>query len=189
MTPTFEQITEFLNYNMNSGVITWIKPSSTKTACGDVAGCMDGKGYLAIKIFNRIYRAHRLAWFLHFGEFPDGDIDHINGIRTDNRISNLRKATRSENLQNLKTPSTNKSGFIGVSFCKTRNKWRASIRPCVGQQKSLGYFLTKEDASKAYLEAKQKYHSFNPVPRCADCHMEKSAAKSADAKNPASSVR
>lgn len=84
-------------------------------------------------------------------------VDHINGNSLDNRISNMRVVTHSQNLKNLKVNARNKSGFKGVSFIKNDKKWLASIQ-VNGKSKSLGRYLTKEDAYKAYCDASKEFH-------------------------------
>lgn len=100
--------------------------------------------------------AHRLAWALHFGRWPDQAIDHINGDRTDNRIANLRLATVAENTRNGKRRSTNTSGYKGVSLTEN-GQWRATI-VAGGRQSYLGRFSTAEDAHAAYVKAASRLH-------------------------------
>lgn len=108
--------------------------------------------------------AHRLAWFWVHGEWPPQDIDHINGNRGDNRIANLRLATRSDNCRNM-APRRNKRGrLLGANFHKPTNKWAAQIR-YDGKAHWLGVFDTEEEAHLAYLKAKAEHHSFQPIPR------------------------
>ena len=102
-------------------------------------------------------KAHRLAWFFVYGEWPQKQIDHINGNKSDNRISNLRLATASQNLSNKGITKSNTSGYKGVSFNRTKKKWMASIK--VNKKSiNLGYFLTPEEASEAYKAAAIKHH-------------------------------
>jgi hypothetical protein len=105
------------------------------------------------------YLAHRLAWLYVYGHMPECHIDHINGIKSDNRIKNLRLATSVENNQNIaKATKASKSGVRGVCYDKRRNKWFSQIT--VNYKKiSLGRFNTIEEASQKYLDAKKKYHS------------------------------
>jgi hypothetical protein len=91
-------------------------------------------------------------------------IDHINGVSSDNRICNLREATISENGQNRKRGKNNTSGFTGVSWHKSKNKWCSQIR-VNGDLIALGSFDTPQEANDAYLLAKSKLHPFNPIPR------------------------
>lgn len=106
------------------------------------------------------YFAHRLLWALEFGSWPDGEIDHINGSRTDNRISNLRCVTSLENARNLARPRNNTSGVIGVSFRKSANKWYAYIR-VHETMISLGFFDEFQDAVRARKAAERAY-GFHP---------------------------
>lgn len=160
---TQKDVRDLFYYNENTGVFLWrIKTSNIKP--GMRAGCDNGYGYIQVSIRNNLYLQHRLVWLYVYGEFPPYDIDHINGIRDDNRITNLRKCTRSENFQNLSMRKTNKSGYIGVSWHKKSGKWRSYIS-CNNKTTHLGLFDTPEEASKAYLKAKSDLHTFNPVPR------------------------
>lgn len=93
---------EYLHYNPNTGIFTWIKLSSkySRIKIGQKAGCNNGAGYICIEINNKNYKAHRLAWYLYYGTWPKGQIDHINGVKEDNRINNLRDVTSSTNSKN-----------------------------------------------------------------------------------------
>ncbi|UOF79269.1 endonuclease [Caudoviricetes sp.] len=99
--------------------------------------------------------AHRLAWVYMFEHEPVGDIDHINMVKSDNRLLNLREATRSQNKANEGLRSTNTSGFRGVS--KSNSKWAASIW-MNGKQRVIGRYANKEDAAKAYDAMALKIH-------------------------------
>ena len=104
------------------------------------------------------YLGYRLAWLYVHGKLPDGDIDHINGKPSDDRIKNLRDVSRSVNLQNQRAArSNNSSGLLGVFFQKTMNKWTSKIQ-LDWKTKSLGYFDTAEEAHAAYLKAKRELH-------------------------------
>jgi hypothetical protein len=106
--------------------------------------CLDGHGYLMGRIFNKSYKAHRVLWALYYGEWPKDQIDHLNGVRNDNRIINLRSVSQSENNRNMKMRSDNKSGCVGVSFDSSRGKWMARINST-----NIGRFDTVEDAAAA----------------------------------------
>ena len=93
--------------------------------------------------------AHRVIWALHNGAWPDGQIDHINGDKSDNRIENLRVVTTSQNGMNRGKPSDNTSGYKGVVWDKSRSKWKATIG-FRGKVHNIGRYDTKEDAIKAY---------------------------------------
>ncbi len=116
------------------------------------------KGYITVKIGKKNMLAHRIIYFLYHSEWPQADIDHINGIRNDNRIVNLRAVNRSINQQNQRAPrSNNTTGFLGVSHRKDLGKYRASIG-VDGIKRSLGVFDTPELAHAAYVEEKRKIH-------------------------------
>jgi len=110
-----------------------------------------------VLVLGKRYSAHRLAWLFVHGTFPANTIDHINGAGEDNRIINLREATRSDNARNARTSKRNTSGLKGVNFRPDRKKWRASIRV---NRKSihLGLFSTREEAHAAYVAAAASLH-------------------------------
>ena len=149
------RLRELFNYDSNTGLFTWRHAVSNKLA-GSIAGS-DNHGYRQIKIDRKPYQAHRLAWCYVYGNWPPDMIDHINGIKNDNRIANLRLATNQENQQNRRAPQKN-NPYIGVCWHKGRQLWQAQIR-VHGMPKHLGYFATAEDASAAYLTVKRKEHT------------------------------
>jgi hypothetical protein len=164
-TLTIERLRHVLSYEPETGLFTWRRPRGRGIKEGDVAGSVDpGRGYRRIKVDYRIYLAHRLAWFYVHSEWPTVCLDHANGVCDDNRLTNLRPATMSENQQNRRTPGTNTSGFIGASFNKQRGNWTAQIS-VNGKRHRLGSFRTPEEAHQAYLMAKQSLHTFNPEVR------------------------
>ena len=114
------------------------------------------KGYYRIELGGRRYFAHRLAWYLHYGEWPSAMIDHINGDRKDNRIANLRLANQSQNSANAKRYSNNSTGYKGVSE-RRPGQFRASVRKD-GKLRHLGTFSTPEAAYDAYVEAANDLH-------------------------------
>lgn len=155
---TQERLKELLHYNPETGILVWISNSGSRGNynAGAVAGGKHKCGYLHTHIDRKAYLIHRLAWLYVYGHFPPHHIDHINGVRCDNRISNLRLATESENAQNRRLPQkNNKIGMIGVS--KHRGRYRASIS-MNKKWHFLGSFDTSEEASKAYLKAKRLLH-------------------------------
>jgi hypothetical protein len=151
-----EDMKKYLSYSPETGLFHWILASSDKTKIGDIAGCLRDDGYIKIKIFGKNYLAHRLAWLFTHGEWPKEEIDHINRVRNDNRIENLRSILKRQQQQNMKLREKSTSGFVGVSQRKN-GKWRAHIT-IMGKFISLGVFDTPEAASNAYLEAKAKHH-------------------------------
>ena len=156
---TLERAREVFHYDENTGALTWAMRPAFRCHIGDIAGGIDNKGYCSVKIDGKSYKHHRLIWFLTIGAWPSGEIDHINGIPTDNRWANLREATHAQNMQNQRRAmKKNSSGFLGVSRRKDRkDSWRAQIE-VNGKNKSLGCFRTPELAHIAYVEAKRKLH-------------------------------
>lgn len=159
---TQQELKELLNYDELTGDFIWIKSSAKRTdLVGKLAGSKSIRdGYIRIFIKGKSYLAHRLAWLYRIGQFNKIDIDHINGNRSDNRICNLREATRSINLQNLKKAKSDNlsSGFLGVCFDKKIGKYRSAIT-LDGNRKHLGYFETAQKAHEAYLNEKRIIHA------------------------------
>lgn len=163
MTITQERLKELLYYDPETGVFTWTFHNKFNAHKGKPC-TYTANGRVQIMIKGKPYLAHRLAWLYVNGSFPSKHIDHINGDPVDNRISNLREATPTENAQNTRIRSDNTSGFPGVRLDTKKGKWHAQIRYC-GKRYHLGFYPEKELAIRAYLAAKKKLHTFNPVPR------------------------
>lgn len=157
---TQERLRELLSYCPEAGQFTWIKPTTRRVSVGDKAGTTDAGGYVVIKIDGTLYKAHRLAWLYETGRMPAHFTDHINGIRSDNRICNLREADSTLNAQNTrKARKDNKSSkFLGVSLEKGSGKWIASIATDGKPSKKIGRFSTEAEAAAAYVEAKRSFH-------------------------------
>ena len=148
---------ELIDYNLETGVFT-NKVLRKPCKVGKLLGTTDPKGYIRIGINNKVYAAHRLAWLYVYGEMPKNQIDHINGIRNDNRIVNLRDIQSQWNTQNQhKAPKNSKTGYLGVSWSKQKNKYRSAI-VVDGKQKHLGFFDNKETASQMYEMHKKLLH-------------------------------
>jgi len=154
---TQERLKELLHYDHDTGVFTRIYSTSKRIKVGDVAGSLDKKGYIVIGINGKIYKSHRLAWLYVYGTWPKEFIDHVNGIRNDNRIVNLREATWTENMRNRSVHINNTSGFRCVTWNKDKCKWQSYFR-LNGKQKHLGLFDTAEDASDAYHQWAKLVH-------------------------------
>ena len=151
-------VIERLSYDSRTGLFRWKSRASPHVPKGSKAGSLHKKtGYVKIKILGRDYRAHRLAWLIVYGSFPPDQIDHINGIKHDNRISNLRAVTHAENSRNRSLDIRNKSGYTGITYNKKTNKWIAQIG---GTRKrvNLGYFDNLEDAVEARRIAEINYN-------------------------------
>lgn len=141
-----------LKYNPETGVIVW-SIARQDIRAGAVAGTIDTNGYRKIMLNRRYYGAHRIAWLLTYGAWPDGIIDHIDGDQSNNRLSNLRLSNTSLNAANKKRPSTNTSGFKGASLIKSTGKYGAYIK-VNGKSMALGTkFLTPKEAHDAYINA------------------------------------
>lgn len=148
---TVEQLREILNFNPETGLFTWKRPRR-RCKVGDVAGSPHAMGYLQIGVAQQKFLVHRLAWFYVHGVWPPEQIDHIDGNRTNNAISNLRLASRSDNQCNRGVSRNNTTGRKGVRFEARKGLWRAEIQ-YRGERKWLGYFDNAEDASVAYQTA------------------------------------
>lgn len=135
---------------------TWNKRFANKPAFTEVMH----NGYSRGRIFLIGVRAHWAAWAISTGAYPKGEIDHINGVRGDNRFKNLREVSRSENLKNAARRSDNTSGVTGVSWSKRRNRWIASIN-VDSKVKYLGSFRTLDSAASARKAAEKRY-GFHP---------------------------
>jgi hypothetical protein len=150
------ELRTWLSYDPASGHLTWLKRSG-HIKPGTVAGTPHSLGYIILKLRTRRYYAHRLAWAIHFGEWPPEQIDHINGNGRDNRIVNLRLANNSQNNTNHLGPRRNNtSGMTGVYWRKPEHKWVAQI-VVDGRHITLGRFDTRLRAVMARLEAEAKY--------------------------------
>jgi len=136
-----------LDYDPATGIFRW-RETRPKVVVGAVAGTLQ-HSYWMIHFRGVDYHAHRLAWLYMRGRWPDGDIDHRNGNRLDNRIDNLREATRSQNNANTRLPRHNTSGFKGVSYYRQTGRWMAYIRH-EGRRYYLGMFTTAGEAAAAY---------------------------------------
>lgn len=164
---------QLLSYSPSSGKLTWlhrcaasplfshlsekrIEYWNSRWAGKEAFTATQGQGYLVGSVMGRPLRAHRVAWAIYYGDWPEGHIDHINHDRTDNRITNLRLVDRSMNMRNQKMPCVNTTGVIGVSWIADRNKWRAQIY-CGGSSTHLGYFNEIEEAKAARKKAEKSF--------------------------------
>ena len=145
---------ELLRYDAGSGVFAWAVTRGRSAKAGQIAGAVSNTGYLQIKVGQRYFKAHRLAWALHFGPLDGGEIDHINGDRTDNRIENLRLVDRIGNAGNITKANTrSKTGLLGVRVDMRRGKFSAGITRN-GRFQHLGMHDSAEQAHEAYLVAR-----------------------------------
>jgi hypothetical protein len=175
--PSPELLRKLLRYEPESGKFTWrtrgeylfpegnrgsealAKMWNKKFSGREAFTSDDASGYKQTNIFNVRHKAHRVAWAMYYNEWPNGDIDHVNGNPSDNRISNLRCVSHKENMRNMKKNATNTSGHLGVSWHKKADKWMSFI----GSGKSriyLGLYSDKDSAIRARKEAEKRlgYH-------------------------------
>lgn len=159
---TAERLREALHYDPETGVFTRRASPYRPDLEGKIAGNKRTDGYWAVVLDRNVHFGHRLAWLYMLGVWPTKQVDHINGVRDDNRFANLREATNSENQQNRKTNVGRSESSRGTRHRKKEGRWAAVI-DVDGQRKSLGYFDTQEEARAAYVAAKEKLHTFCPV--------------------------
>ena len=157
---TQERVKELFNYNPENGELIWIKksaPQANTVKVGMIAGCVNkSSGYRTILYNRKTYQASRIIFMYMTGSFPKNNIDHINGVKTDNRWVNLREVTTTENNRNKRIHKNNTSGTMGVYFRKNRDTWIAEI--CSNSKMiRLGSFKNKADAIKARKEAEKIY--------------------------------
>lgn len=152
-----EAIKKAFSYNPDTGEITRLLATSWKSVnfVGKAVGSPSGTGHLVVSLGGRPFLVHRLAYFLMKDEFPPADIDHINGVRSDNRWSNLRACSRSENMRNYTTSPRN--GCRGITFNKMAKKWEARIW-LPGRRINLGLFKSKDDAIAARIQSVTKHY-------------------------------
>jgi len=160
---TADRLRELLDYNPVTGVFLWKIDRASTARVGSTAGYRRRDGYTGMKIEQRELLAHRVAWLHVHGRWPVDQLDHVNGIKSDNRLTNLREASRAENKCNTKRPATNTSGFKGVTWHIHTKRWVARLT--INRRRvHLGYFSTADEAHTAYCTAAaQRYgRFFNP---------------------------
>jgi hypothetical protein len=172
MSLTQEKIREFVIYDEGTGALVWRRREETsqylkswnKRFAGRETGSLDREGYTQTEVCGKYYRVHRLIWLYVYGSWPNGQIDHIDGDRANNRLANLREATPSHNRQNLSAVTTKESGLVGVTRMSRGDRWQARIG-IDGIYHYLGSFECPDEAHAAYLKAKARLHVFQPAPR------------------------
>lgn len=148
-----EEVRARLAYDPATGVLTWKDPVPPKARRNlGVAGTRDSDGYVVVRLNGRGYKAHRLAWLLTYGAWPEGLLDHRNHDRADNRLDNLREATPLLNAQHLDPRKVRaRSGVRGVSWFSQYGKWKASFNHNKVHY-FVGHYDTVEEAAKALAE-------------------------------------
>jgi hypothetical protein len=156
---TQQQLKNYLSYDPESGVFIRVKDNS-KLKSEKILGTKHSTGYVVIRVNDKLYKAHRLAWLYMNGEFPSLTIDHINRDGFDNRWENLREVTQKQNSENRSVAKNNTSGHPGVDWAKKLGKWRARITVNY-KGFHIGYFDTKEKAIEAYRNKAAEMHTHN----------------------------
>ena len=150
-------IKEHLTYDPKSGSITWIKkPPYSRIKVGSEAGS-EQNGYRFHSIKHKRLYAHHIAWFLFYGKWPDDELDHRDNNPLNNKISNLREATRGQNAMNVRPWNRSGKGLKGAYWHKPDQRWFSQIR-VNGKQIYLGRFDTEEEAHMAYCKASPQLH-------------------------------
>lgn len=150
MTLTQERVKELFDYDPATGDLTWkVQRRGRFAKPGAKAGCV--ARYVTVSVDCKSYPAHRVIWLWVYGEMPV-EIDHINRVKTDNRLTNLRTCDRSQNTGNVQLMSTNTTGYRGIWFAKHCGRWRAAIK-INGKLTHLGYFSNPCAAALRYNEA------------------------------------
>lgn len=151
------KLREIIRYDSSTGLFLWRVSGSGRRGIGQVAGSICKDGYRRIVIEHKSYSANRLAWFYRTGEWPKVLLDHRDADRSNDRFSNLRNATSSQNGANRRISAKNRSGFKGVTWHKKSGKWQASIK--VGDKfHYLGLFVEPAAAHAAYFDAAKRFH-------------------------------
>lgn len=158
-------IAAVLSYAPLTGLFHWKVDRGQRVKAGDLAGGVSPDGYHQISVFNQKYVAHRIAWLLSFGDWPAGQIDHVNGDRLDNRLANLRVCSISGNAQN-------RGGNETTGTKAHRGRWVSRIK-ADGVTYHLGSFASRAEAHAAYCGAKRIAHQFSPIVRYADSDLGK----------------
>ena len=152
-----QELKEIVHYDPETGIMKWAKLLNARAPIGKECGRTMTRGYRAFIVRRKTIYTHRAAWAYVNGSWPKNTIDHINGNKSDNRISNLREATSGENNRNSKTPKSNTSGVKGVSWNSKHQRWRARV----GINKKdihVGEFLTIQQAENAIIEMRKTLH-------------------------------
>ena len=155
--PSLEQLNKLFTYDKETGALTnkTVNKYSSNAVVGGDAGCIGSTGHRVVRIDGSGYKPHRICYFIGTGVEPE-QIDHINGVRDDNRLCNLRSVSHIENHRNKKKPNNNTSGSVGVYHHKETGKWTARLG-----DKYLGFFADKIDAiyARHYAQADANYHT------------------------------
>jgi len=150
------ELREWIDYNPETGVLTWKKRRRYNATAGTECGSLHHTGYRYIRFGGVRPPAHHIAWALHYGRWPLRELDHINRVREDNRITNLREVTRSENSCNRSMRSDSTTKLQGVSWDKRDKKWKAHV--CLNGKTSAGYFTSLGEAAEWVRQKRAELH-------------------------------
>jgi hypothetical protein len=154
---TAKELRNELHYDLESGIFRWLKPRQRRDMTKPAGGIIH-HGYSAICINGRKYLAHRLAWLYVHGQWPTEEIDHVNGNTSDNRLANLREASRQQNCRNAKARPS-RSGVKGVAYWTDGKSWYWVAQVFVNRKRAYqSYHKTIAAAAKAYAVAAKEYH-------------------------------
>lgn len=167
-----EDLRQLLSYNPETGELVWLTRDESwfkkaadakgwnKKYAGTKAFQTLHYGYLHGHIFKKHYFAHRVAWAIHYGSWPTGQIDHVNGLRSDNRIANLRDVSHSDNQKNAKLRHDNKAGMPGIDWKKHVSSWRVRVSR-EGKRHLVGYFKNLDEAvaARKMAQSSAAYHT------------------------------
>ena len=152
-TPITQQDIKRLFAYRSDGVLVRRTTARFNAIAGSVAGCVNGQGYIQTQISRKNYQNHRLVWMYHYGYFPEGELDHINRVRTDNRIENLREVSRSCNMRN-RTQQRSSSGIKGITWDTAKKLWVVQIQ-VANINRYLGAYVDIVEATCHRLAAEQ----------------------------------
>jgi hypothetical protein len=160
---TQSELKSRLHYNSETGIFTYLKQINNTIKIGDIAGTLKPHGYISISINNKLYYAHRLVWLYVYNKLPENTIDHINGNRCDNSLTNLREASKLENNRNSKINKNNTSGIKGVYYSKRNKNYVAQITLNY-KTYYLGSFKNIHDAEALAIKSRKEHFQefFNP---------------------------
>lgn len=159
---TAARLRECVHYDPETGAFTRKIRLAHRHQVGDDAAHPMSHGYMRVAIDNKRYLAHRVAWLYMHGEWPRGDIDHIDGNRANNRISNLRDVDHSTNIQNIRAAKSNSRSKLLGAFCNNFGTWYSRIK-VKEKMIYLGTFPSAEKAHAAFLAAKREFHDGNTL--------------------------
>lgn len=154
---TRDELIKHVRYDQETGNFYRSDDAASIQPIGHIAK----NGYKKVSIKGYPHLAHRIAWLYMTGDYPQLDVDHIDGDRTNNAWSNLREGTRAQNLQNRRSVGCTKRScdLLGAFWSKAAGRWRSQIR-AGGRVHHLGLFDTAEEAHMAYVAAKRRLHEF-----------------------------